>query len=335
VKKVRLEFAPGLEVEFTDRGRAVEQVYELAEKGTRLPVVVFGPEGCGKTAWLIQAVEVLKDLGYGVVYFNPLRKRFEAEVGVEDLRRKALEVVREASSELALAKMVWRVVDLALEALRLGRRRLAVVVDDVFHLIGARESSLLVKGLLELIEYTPASYESLVVIAATSEGFSRREIGKHMWASLKVMWNMPREGFEELYHRIPNPKLSPDNAWRLTGGNPRGLSLLHQAGWDVDRVVEELAASRGVDARFAARWRPWLEKAIEDPDALWNPETPAELVEELVSRNLIVYHLYARDLWFWIDEPPPQKDLEVGIGRYVAWQTPLHREAVKRALKVF
>jgi len=332
VKKVRLELAPGLEVEFTDRDRAVEQVYELAEKGTRLPVVVFGPEGCGKTAWLIQAVEVLKDLGYGVVYFNPLRKRFEAEVGVEDLRRKALEVVREASSELALAKMVWRVVDLALEALRLGRKRLAVVVDDAFHLIGARESSLLVKGLLELIEYPPANYESLVVIAATSEGFSRREIGKHMWASLKAMWNMPREGFEELYRRIPDLKLSLDDAWRLTGGNPRALSLLHQAGWNIDRVVEELVASRGVDARFAARWRPWLEKAVEDPDTLWDPKTPEELVEELVSRNLIVYHLYARDPWFWIDIPPPERDLELGIGRYVAWQTPLHREAVKRAL---
>jgi hypothetical protein len=34
--------------------------------------------------------------------------------------------------------------------------------------------------------------------------------------------------------------------------------------------------------------------------------------------------------WFWIDEPPPEKDLELGIGKDVAWQSPLHREAVKR-----
>jgi len=42
--------------------------------------------------------------------------------------------------------------------------------------------------------------------------------------------------------------------------------------------------------------------------------------------------MYSRDPWFWVDEPPPEKDPELGIGRYVAWQTPLHREAVRRAL---
>ncbi|MEM1599103.1 MAG: AAA family ATPase, partial [Pyrobaculum sp.] len=40
-----------------------------------------------------------------------------------------------------------------------------------------------------------------------------------------------------------------------------------------------------------------------------------------------------RDPWFWVGELPPEKDLELGIGRRVAWQTPLHREAVRRALE--
>jgi hypothetical protein len=39
-----------------------------------------------------------------------------------------------------------------------------------------------------------------------------------------------------------------------------------------------------------------------------------------------------RDGETWIDEPPPERDLELGIGRYIAWQTPIHREAVKRAM---
>jgi hypothetical protein len=43
--------------------------------------------------------------------------------------------------------------------------------------------------------------------------------------------------------------------------------------------------------------------------------------------------MYDREPWLWIDQPPPQKDLEIGIGKYVAWQTPLHREAVKRTLE--
>jgi hypothetical protein len=34
----------------------------------------------------------------------------------------------------------------------------------------------------------------------------------------------------------------------------------------------------------------------------------------------------------WINKTPLEKDPDVGIGRELAWQTPLYREAVKRAL---
>jgi len=57
------------------------------------------------------------------------------------------------------------------------------------------------------------------------------------------------------------------------------------------------------------------------------------LLNRLVEMNLIVDAIPERAPEHWIDEPPPQKDLELGVGRRIAWQTPLHREAVKRALK--
>jgi hypothetical protein len=81
------------------------------------------------------------------------------------------------------------------------------------------------------------------------------------------------------------------------------------------------------------KWRKHLEEAVEDPDALWRADTPEELVEELVARNLIVYNMYDRESWFWIDQPPPEKDPELGIGKHAAWQTPMHRGAVRRALE--
>jgi len=49
----------------------------------------------------------------------------------------------------------------------------------------------------------------------------------------------------------------------------------------------------------------------------------------------VVYNMYGRSPQLWIDEPPPEKDLGLGVGRYVAWQTPPHREAVRRALREF
>ena len=68
MKRVRLRFAPKLEVEFIDRDKAVKHVYELGEKGTRYPLIVFGPEGCGKSAWLRQATEILKEMNFDVIY---------------------------------------------------------------------------------------------------------------------------------------------------------------------------------------------------------------------------------------------------------------------------
>ncbi len=45
---VRLAFAPGVHVELVDREAGPRRVRELGERGTRLPAVVYGPEGCGK-----------------------------------------------------------------------------------------------------------------------------------------------------------------------------------------------------------------------------------------------------------------------------------------------
>jgi hypothetical protein len=52
-----------------------------------------------------------------------------------------------------------------------------------------------------------------------------------------------------------------------------------------------------------------------------------------VERNFILYNIYERQQIFWVDAPPPETDPELGIGRNVAWQTPIHREAVRRALR--
>ena len=52
VKRVELYFAPGVVVDFVNRDRGVRQVYEIGERGTRFPLIVFSPEGCGKSAWL-------------------------------------------------------------------------------------------------------------------------------------------------------------------------------------------------------------------------------------------------------------------------------------------
>jgi len=337
LKKVKLPFIPGLEVEFTNREKGVKQIFEWGERGTWQPVVVFGPEGCGKTSWLLQAVEILKEMDYSVIYFNPLRRRFEAEVGVESIKQRVLERLRQVSTEHEFARLVWLVIDIAVEVLRLGRKKLAIIVDDVFQYLNTREAAVIVKGLLELIEHPEERYDRIVAIAATSEGLSRTEIGRHRWADIRAMWNMSREGFEELYEelrkRVSSNMPSFDDVWRLTGGNPSLLSQLYQTNWNADTVIHALIENKGITPSFINKWRKWLEEAVSNPDTLWTPDTPQELVNELIEKNLIVYHMHKRLELRWIDTPPPERDLELGIGKHIAWQTPLYREAVKRVIK--
>jgi energy-coupling factor transporter ATP-binding protein EcfA2 len=332
MRRVKLPFAPGLEVEFADRERALQQVLEWSERGTRFPVVVFGPEGCGKTAWLKQAAEILRERGYHVVYVNPLQKEYLAHTDVKEVAGALAEIIARASGRVEV-ELAYAAFNAARELVKLRKRKVAVLVDDVFQAIGLDRAAAYVKSLLGLIEYPPESYERIVAIVATSEGVSRREIGRHRWAELTPMWNISREGFERLYKQIPEPKPSFEEAWRWTGGNPGVLAQLYQAKWDAGKAATKLASSKELTASFVEKWRRWLEEAVEDPDALWRADAPEELVKELVERNLIVYNVYDRESWLWIDQPPPEKDLEIGVGKRVAWQTPLHREAVRRALE--
>jgi len=41
----------------------------------------------------------------------------------------------------------------------------------------------------------------------------------------------------------------------------------------------------------------------------------------------------SRQVHLWADLLPPERDLKLEIGTRGAWQTPLHREAVRRALR--
>jgi hypothetical protein len=110
------------------------------------------------------------------------------------------------------------------------------------------------------------------------------------------------------------------------------LARLHKAEWRSSAVVGRLMEEK-IAPSFIARWRRWLEAAVEDPDSLWSDAPPEGLVDELVAKNLIVFYMSDGNPMFWIDRPPPEKDPELGIGRRVAWQTPLHREAIRRALE--
>jgi len=116
VRRIRLRFAGGWVV-FADRGAALGRVVEWGVRGTYLVHVVYGPEGCGKTAWLRQAAALLRDMGYEVLYIDAVHRYFEAYTDARDVvRRLAADALGRA--EIRLATLA---IDLARELIK--RRR--------------------------------------------------------------------------------------------------------------------------------------------------------------------------------------------------------------------
>jgi len=337
VKRVKVTFAK-LRIEFVDRERALGQVREIGEKGTFPVYMVYGPEGCGKTSFLRQARAILEEeFGYHVVYVNPLARKADEILqytpAVEGLVREALRLFPEPYS---------KIVDVAINAAsliieRFSKPRVAVLMDDIFQAVGVDQAETYVKALLNLIEWPPREYERIVAVVASSEGVTWERIGRHSWASIFVMWNMSRRGFEELYKLLPGPKPSFEDMWRLAGGNPRYLEELFATGWNAESVIGNMVEDRKVAELVGSLSDTEIEilrEAIDNPDALMERyREAASLVGKLIERNLVV-RVKRRDPYAWIDEPPPERDQELGIGRFYAWQTPLHREAVRRALEL-
>jgi len=210
-------------------------------------------------------------------------------------------------------------------------------MDDIFQAIGLDKAEIYTKILLNLIEYPSGDYEKIVILVSSSEGVTRTRIGRHLWSDIQLMWNMPREGFEELYNVLPDPKPPFKEVWKITGGNPRIFEKFYSSRWSVEDIMDWFMRNKKLKhsiESFSEEERKILAEAVEDPDIIFKrlrePEVQ-QLEKKLVEANLII-DLWERESRGWIDVPPPEKDLELGIGRYYAWQTPLHREAVKRVL---
>ena len=133
-----------------------------------------------------------------MVYVNQLAGELgNALVYTPSLR----DLIREAVS--TLPSPIPRIVDIAVNIAshamrRLARPRIAILMDDAFQAIGVDRAERLVKALLNLIEWPPAPYDRIVVLVASGEWVTRERIGRHSWATFRTLWNMSRQGFEQL-----------------------------------------------------------------------------------------------------------------------------------------
>ena len=183
----------GLVVEFADQERALGAGGGVRRGGHQVAYRRIRPGGLRQDRLPPAGNRGAEGVGVRRILPPPLDRAFSAEVDDPDVKRLFLDLVRRTLEDGRWGRLAMAVFDLTREILR--RRKVAVIADDVFQAIGLDKSAAYVKGLLNMIEHPQYKYENIVVLVATSEGVSRREIGGHRWARLMPMWNMARDGF--------------------------------------------------------------------------------------------------------------------------------------------
>jgi len=186
-----------------------------------------------------------------------------------------------------------------------------------------------------MIEWPSIEYEKIVILVASSEGITRGRIGRHTWSVFRLLWNMSRDGFEQLHNVLPSPKPLFEDLWKWTGGNPRILEILYKSKWNINVAIEEIIGKKRLRSfiyMLSDAEKEILKEALENPDALlYRAREAPGLLDKAIELNLVI-ELNRRLPELWIDVPPPEKDHELDVGQYIAWQTPLHREAVEKVL---
>ncbi len=328
--------ALGYRLRFVDREAEVEVLRGWVERGSPVVEFVYGPEGCGKSTLLRYVAKTLSRGGSVVVYVDALeRDPSRAVVGVDLPRGELVEIGRALGGPLgaALASGLSRLVEAIASRLRVSGRNLALLIDDPIKALGLERGDAYVKWLYEFIYKIPGEYGAgrVLALVTASEGLSRRMLSRHTYLHTSLIWNLPRQGFAELLEQLPQPGVGEEEAWLVTGGNPRALiDLALRYGWNVERWVRDLQYRLAEVVRRARLegFERLLAEALEDPDALWYTGGAEKLAHLLEAENLVLYKHSPALAGAEISE-----DKSLGIGRYYAWQIPAYRDAIQRLLE--
>lgn len=246
-----------LEPRFVDRVGELKTLRDWCSEHRPSLMIIYGPEGCGKSRLLREAVRKFEEwYEDGVaVYINALEERdFEEAImtpgrlsSAVDVARIAMEIVSTYGLPVGrtLATSISTLFKKIASKLSLREKRILVAVDDALRAIGLDEHNINVylKRLLNVVEYYIYDYvreygvKALSIVVATSEGKSLKEIVRHRYGGAYLIWNLDRGGFKELFHELePPPHVDFEEVWRVLGGNPGklvelkvryGLSLIH------------------------------------------------------------------------------------------------------------
>jgi len=320
-------------VPFVDREKELRVLEDLALRGSETVLYIYGPEGCGKTRLLREFARRFNGVA---IYIDALSYDPAKAIEVSPVVRGVAEAVAGVLSGYSgpagayLATRIGSLVEKLLTRLRLSGEHVVIAVDDVAQVIGPSRVEWYVKWLYELSHRLLEDYgaESVLAVATTSEGVSRRLVLRHRHGTVRLLWSLPRSGFEEMLRILGRVDIA-EELWGLIGGNPgRLLEIATTHRWNTEEWLEELE-ERLVEPVSRARREGLVDQLIEainDPDYLL--EADNKLLGLLEENNLVAYTGHSL-----LTGERLEPDPGLGVGRYYAWQLPAYRKALLRLLE--
>ena len=123
---------------------------------TAFPVTIYGPEGCGKTAFLRYMV---RELGVGkdmvVVYVDAL-EHFDIEKALFASYREIIEFIQDLVSVplgASIARTTMSIVSRFAQRIGLKGKAVVIVLDDVYRAIGLDEVDRYTKSLYDIYRF--------------------------------------------------------------------------------------------------------------------------------------------------------------------------------------
>jgi len=318
-------------VPFINREEELKVLREYAERGFYPILLIYGPEGCGKTRLLKEFIKSIEETSdYIIVYVDAQNVgSLKDAVYAPPLLLEAFSSLVESISE-PVGKFSARMLPYVFKKFfekRLRNKHVIIAVDDVARPLGVDVIESYVKTMLNLLEWiVDKGAESAFIVATTSEGLSLSLLARHSYVSLSEVWNLSREAAEELLSTLGAPKHLFEEIWLMSGGNPRAILAISARNWNLDIWFREVARNIVLATRsIVFKYRSQLAEVVENVDSLVNW---TELEEALIKANLVTP----------ISRPclgyTPPIDLELGVGKYYAWQIPAYRKALEKILKL-
>ncbi len=334
------------EPRFINRERELSALKDFCSTSRALPLYIFGPEGCGKTRLLKEFVKefnkYFNENGIAI-YIDALERESvnkalltspSIKISV-DIIYSIVEKFTGIEVGRALANSISSLLEKLIGRKRLKNKYILVAIDDVTRAIGLNKIEWYVKWLYELRwkleeEYKP---KAINFIVTTSEGISLDLISKHRHSHPLLIWNLDRKAFKELFQELHPPNnIEFEDIWRLFGGNPRKLiELAKQFKWNIREMLNlyEKKIKKLTDRIIKEGLVNELRLVIEDIDNLDKVKTKKMeiLINMLTDLNLILYKY-----WPTIHGEDIAEDVELGIGKYYAWQIPAYKQVLQELL---